>query len=115
MSPRYVAVLLLVVCAVPALAGCGSLDMDKIEEEIATGIEEQTDSRGVEVDCPDGVEAKDGDEFECDVTDRNGEEAKVEVVQTSDEGDIRWRLQPADGGQDGDGEEGEGEEEGEGG
>ena len=51
----------LVVIAV-VLGGCGetTIDADKLEGEIAQGVEKQTGTRNVEVDCPDDVKAEEG-------------------------------------------------------
>ena len=77
--------------AVLAAAGCGGIDTDKAEAEIEKGIREQTRVREVKVDCPDDVEAKKGDTFECRAT-GEGESARVSVTQQDDEGNIRWKL-----------------------
>ncbi len=89
--PRY---LLVAVAAALALAACGesTLDADQIEEEITPQVEEQTGTRDVAIDCPDDVEAEEGGVFECDLTAEGGIEAKVEVTQEDDEGNVRWRV-----------------------
>lgn len=77
-----------------SLAACGeaTLDTGNIEDEIAPQVADQTGTKDVELSCPDDVEAKKGDEFECDVTAAGGVEAKVKVVQENDEGDVNWEL-----------------------
>jgi len=74
------------------LAGCGGLDSGKIEEEISEEIEERSQGQVKvrSVDCPDDVEAKKGDRFTCRVTAENGRSTRVVVVQTSDDGDVRF-------------------------
>ena len=85
---------IVVVAAAVAFVGCGdSLDIDKAEEEIGTGIEEQTGATGVTVTCPDDVELEAGGTFDCSATDSQGEEGTVSVEQTDDEGNIRWQLE----------------------
>jgi hypothetical protein len=85
---------LVAVSASLAFVGCGesTLDVDEIEGEITPQVEEQTGTGDVTVDCPDDVEAEEGGEFECDLTAEGGIEAKVEVTQEDDEGNVRWRL-----------------------
>ena len=85
---RYLVVIVVV------LAGCGetTIDGDKLEGEIARGVEKQTGTRNVEVDCPDDVKAKDGGTFECDVTAPGDVKAKAAVTQTDDDGNVTWRL-----------------------
>lgn len=87
---RYI----LVIAVALSLAACGeaTLDTGNIEDEIAPQVADQTGTKDVELSCPDDVEAKKGDEFECDVTAAGGVEAKVKVVQENDEGDVNWEL-----------------------
>jgi hypothetical protein len=85
----------LLVAAISVLAtGCGdsTLDSDKLESEIAPGVEEQTGTRDVEVTCPADIEAEEGGEFECGLTAEGGIEAKVVVTQEDDDGNVRWRV-----------------------
>lgn len=92
---RLVTTLTLAALALAApLAACGTetIDTGKVEDEVVKGIEEQTDAENVTVECPDDVDAKKGDTFECDVSATGSRGAKVTVEQTSDDGHIRWRL-----------------------
>ena len=75
-----------------ALPGCGTLDTDKIEDEISKEIEERSQQQVKvrSVECPDDVDAKKGDRFTCKVTAENGKSTNVSVVQTSDDGDVRY-------------------------
>ena len=85
---RYLVVIVVV------FAGCGetTIDADKLEGEIAQGVEKQTGTRDVEVDCPDDVKTEDGGSFECDVTAPGQVKAKAAVTQTDDDGNVTWRL-----------------------
>lgn len=82
-----------------AVAGCegsvsvgNNLDTDKAEREITKGIEEQTGVKST-VACPDDVEIKQGDTFECTATpEGGGEPGTVTVTQKDDEGNISWSL-----------------------
>jgi len=44
------------------------------------------------VRCPDEVEARRGDTFNCVARASNGQRARVEVTQRDDEGGVSWRL-----------------------
>lgn len=80
--------------ALLALGACSkTLEMDDVESEIQNGIAEQTGVTVTSVECPDEVEAAEGDTFECTATAEDGSEATVEVTQTSDDGDISWEVQ----------------------
>jgi hypothetical protein len=70
-----------------------TLDTAKLEEQIAQGIEEQTGATGVTVDCPDDIEAKAGDEFECQATSDDGTDATVKVTQNDDQGNVTWAVE----------------------
>ena len=89
--PRY---LLVAAAAALALPACGEsmLDVDEVESEITPQVEEQTGTRDVAVECPDDIEAEEGGEFECDLSAEGGIEAKVEVTQEDDDGNVRWRV-----------------------
>jgi hypothetical protein len=78
------------------IAGCGesTLDTAELESEIVAGIEKQTATRDAKADCPDDVELKKDDVFTCEVTAPGGVKAPVEVTQTDDDGNVRWRLAP---------------------
>jgi len=89
--PRYLAVAAAVSLA---LAACGesTLEASDIEEDITPQVEEQTGTHEVVVDCPDDIEAEEGGTFECDLTAEGGIEAKVEITQEDDDGNVRWRV-----------------------
>ena len=76
-----------------ALAGCGEkvLNTDNAENEIVKGLEQQTNVKNPKVSCPDDVEVKKGDTFQCKAT-AQGDTATIAVEQLDDEGNIRWRL-----------------------
>jgi ABC-type glycerol-3-phosphate transport system substrate-binding protein len=81
-----------VVSAALAFAGCGGLDTPKLEREIKSGIEKQTNIKVKTVDCPDNRDIKKGDAFTCTVTDTSGNTGQVKVTQTDDKGNVRWQL-----------------------
>ena len=89
---RYLAAIAAAVCL--GLAGCGeeTLDVSEIEEQITPEVESQTGSTNVDVDCPDDVEAKADDTFECDLSAEGGIEAQVKVTQEDDEGNVTWEV-----------------------
>jgi hypothetical protein len=77
------------------LGGCSkTLDMAKIESEIEKGIESQTGVKVKSVNCPESREVKKGDTFKCTAVGEDGSTAPVGVTQTSDDGDIDWKLNP---------------------
>ena len=75
-----------------SVGGGGQLDTEKVEPEIATGIEAQTDVELDSVECPDDVDMEQGNDFECTATATNGDTAPVSVTQDDDEGNISWEL-----------------------
>jgi hypothetical protein len=83
-----------VVLASLALSACGEsmLDTGNIEDEIAPQLAQDTGTKDVEISCPDDVEAKKGEDFECDVTAPGGVESKVTVTQEDDDGNVSWEL-----------------------
>jgi uncharacterized protein DUF4333 len=70
-----------------------TLDTQKLEDQIAQGLDEQLGTTGTTVDCPDDIEAKAGDEFECTATGSDGTTAKIQVTQNDDQGNVSWILE----------------------
>ncbi|MBJ7519097.1 MAG: DUF4333 domain-containing protein [Solirubrobacteraceae bacterium] len=79
--------------AATGFAGCGTtmLNTDKAETEITKGLDAQVGT-GAKVSCPDDVEIKKGDTFNCTATDPEGNEATIVVTQKDDEGNVAWKL-----------------------
>jgi hypothetical protein len=84
---------LVAVAAAGAFSACGTerLNTDKLETEIKTGIERQTNVKIKSIACPKR-EVKTGDTFTCKATATNGDTANVKVTQQDDKGNVRWRL-----------------------
>ena len=86
--------------AVLAVAGCGGdddrplLDMEPVERGIERGIEhDQPGTDVIAVDCPDGIELRKGEVFQCEVRgSRQGEFAIATVTQVDDRGRVRYRV-----------------------
>lgn len=85
--------------AAAALAGCGGeerrlLDMGPVERGIAREIERDKPGTDViSVDCPDGVELRRGEIFQCTVQgSRQGEVAIATVTQVDETGRVRFRV-----------------------
>jgi hypothetical protein len=86
--------ILLLVFAGAVVAGCGgssTLDTAEVERELEDLAEEE-DIEVEDVTCPDDVEAKEGDTFDCDIETRDGVEIEAEVEQRNDDGDVRVRI-----------------------
>jgi Domain of unknown function (DUF4333) len=85
--------IMLLVCLLVTLVACSRyLDVDEVEGELERGVAERTDGLNVEVDCPDDIEAKRGESFECTATADDGTRARIEVVQEDDDGTVRWEI-----------------------
>ena len=82
-------------CAI-ALAACGTIDADKLEEEISDGVSgdlQRFDVAAESVACPDDIDSETGARFECTVTTDTDEELIVEVeVTDGDNGDVEYRF-----------------------
>jgi hypothetical protein len=81
-----------------ALAGCGTIDADKLEDEISSGFGselQRVDASVASVSCPDDVESETGAEFDCTLTTDDDVELVVNVeVTNGDDGDVTYRLAP---------------------
>lgn len=84
--------------SVVALGACsvsvttGSLDTAKLEQEIASGLEEQTGVTATDVSCPDNVEGRKGTTFDCTATADDGSKATIQVDVTDDDGNVNWEV-----------------------
>jgi hypothetical protein len=66
------------------------LPMRNLEEQIASGLEEQLGQKA-ELDCPEFVIPEKGGTFDCDVT--IGQETRtVRVVQKDDQANVKYEL-----------------------
>jgi hypothetical protein len=74
------------------LSGC-SLNMKKVEENVSDMIEEQTDAKVDEVECPKERKIKEGDEFDCEIEFKGGGDGKVTVTQQGG-GKYKMELEP---------------------
>jgi hypothetical protein len=73
-----------VAVALALFAGCGDdsgTDVGTIERDLAAGVEQDTGTRDVTVECPDDVEEGDV----CRVSAAGGVNAEVRVTQLDDE------------------------------
>lgn len=79
-------------------AGCGgTLDDQKVEDSIRSGVDERlrragTPGRVRSITCPEDRPIKQGDTFTCRARFTDGSEATVDARQTSDDGDVRWQV-----------------------
>ena len=80
------------------LTACGTIDGDKLADEIASGLNsdlQQIDVTIDTVDCPDDVESETGATFDCAATTDKGDELPVNVEVTDGEnGDVSYEIQP---------------------
>lgn len=95
---RLLVVILGCALLAPLATGCSvsigesdSLDTQELETTIADSQEKQLGFRPV-IECPEDVEAAEGDEFTCKATAPDGTTATVFVTQTDGEGDVTWRV-----------------------
>jgi hypothetical protein len=82
---------------VSASAGCSTLlpkklDMDGLETELASQLNDELDTTGITVSCPDDVKAESGGEFDCTGTLTSGDTLAIHVTQTDDDGQVNWAI-----------------------
>jgi hypothetical protein len=85
------AILLVLVSAGVALAGCAADMVDPAKTEIAIrfDVQEATDTKIDEVSCPSDVEVIVGARFSCTVTASDGVEALAEVEILTEDADLK--------------------------
>jgi hypothetical protein len=97
-SPHPALVLLLALSVAMGACAPRVLDPDQLERTLARKISDQLDVRGIEVECPDDVEARQGATLEC-IARAPGETAglRIEVTQLDDDGNVTWEIAGAAG------------------
>jgi hypothetical protein len=74
-------------------AGCTrNLDAAGVQTAVADGIRAQLGLEVSEVVCPEAVEMKAGNSFECTARTAGGAEIRVAVDQKDDQGNIEWKT-----------------------
>jgi hypothetical protein len=76
-------------------AGCSpekQIDTNRAEADIKSTISAQTGDRVRSVRCPDEVVAEKGKRFRCTATVSDGSRLRVVVIQTNDDGGVRFRI-----------------------
>ena len=82
------ALLVLIPSLALVVAGCSyTLKPDATAQTVTTSIKEQTGFEAKDMKCPDGVEAKEGTEFECKFTGPEGDEYTADMKVTKVEGE----------------------------
>ena len=80
------------------LAGCGTIDTDKLEDEISSGLRRDLqpfDVSAASVSCPDDIDAETGETFDCAVTTDGDTELTVNIEVTNGEArDVEYKLAP---------------------
>jgi hypothetical protein len=70
-----------------ALAGCAEkIDTADLESKLKDQLGQSAGVEPRDVECPDDIEIEKGKKFDCTLTAPNGDEVRVEVTLTNDEG-----------------------------
>jgi hypothetical protein len=84
--------------AAVAIAACGGYDKGQAEGEIqdklSSQVEQAVGSPITSVSCPDDVELKSGETFDCTATLENGSELTVNSEITDDDGNATFNISP---------------------
>ena len=98
MSMRSRPLRLLAVAAAVVVAGSctPTLDTEGLEGDLAGQLEDELRTEIAEVRCPEDVEAKAGDTFDCTAEEGSGATFVVRVVQQNDQGDVEWSIVDAE-------------------
>lgn len=84
--------LLLPLSACNEIVGGQEADIDLVESEIETGVQEQS-GESVTADCPTSIDWEVGGTFHCVVEFVDGSRSMANVTMENDAGDITWQLQ----------------------
>ena len=89
---RWASALLASVVLVAVGCGTKTLDVGDAEEKISAELERQVGQRPKAVDCPEDMEAKEGNTERCTITAPNGEKIGLTLTTTDDEGNFRFEV-----------------------
>jgi hypothetical protein len=96
--PHPTLVLLLALSVATGACAPRTLDRDQLERRLARKISAQLGVPGLEVVCPDDVEARQGATLDC-IARAPGETEglRIEVTQLDDDGNVTWEIAGAAG------------------
>jgi hypothetical protein len=79
-----------------ALAGCGekTIESGELESELKSQLGADAGVEPKSVECPDDIKAEKGKKFDCTLTAPNGDEVRVEVTLTNDDGGFEAVVPP---------------------
>ena len=80
-------------CGQDGFGSRGRLDATKLESQIEQALLKGDTFAGVQVACPDEVQAKDGVEFTCDANLPDGTTILIAVTQVDGKGSVEWHAQ----------------------
>jgi len=90
---RKTSTLFLVALFAIATAACNpTLDDSALEQQISSGITEQTGTGVATIDCPSGRPLQAGDTFNCTATTDDGTTLTITVVQNDNQGNVHWEV-----------------------
>ena len=92
MHKRSVVILLASLALAGGCTRTKTLDANGLEQTLGPKIEQQLDTHGITVDCPDDEPAKAGATFQCTATSAAGKTLTIEVTQTDDRGNVTWKA-----------------------
>jgi hypothetical protein len=97
-SLRPTLVLLLALSVATGACAPRTLDREQLERTLSRKISDQLGIDGIEVECPDEVEARQGSTVDC-IARAPGETAglRIEVTQLDDDGNVTWEIAGAAG------------------
>ncbi|MGH2681094.1 MAG: DUF4333 domain-containing protein [Actinomycetota bacterium] len=91
--PTPTLVLLLLLSLLTSACASRTLDPDQLERRLESGLADQLAVSGVRVECPDDIQAREGNTLECTARapgERRG--LRIVVTQLDDDGNVSWEL-----------------------
>ena len=95
MASRTTRLLAVATLAVAAASCTKSLDSDGLESMLQEQLTQETASTITAVDCPDEIKVETGGIFECTVTEESGTTFTLSLIQTDDQGHVRYDIKSA--------------------
>lgn len=85
-------VLLLSACEASVEVGERVVDSAEVESEIANQLEAEVGQRPASVDCPDEIQAAEGETYRCTLTAEDGSTIGLTLTMTDDEGNFDFEV-----------------------
>jgi Domain of unknown function (DUF4333) len=92
MRTTFARAVILLCVGFAAVACSKSLDIAGLETQLGEQLNTKLATTGITVDCPDGIKAESGGQFDCTGTVPTAGTVTIHVTQTDGDGHVTWEV-----------------------